>query len=149
MFRIGRTLKVALRAHHVQLKKGSRSFDFVQQPGVLFRCSVLFFSSFFFHFFFFFFSFFSSFLTLFSCSILADISDGLIHPKLGDFFESPNGMSVRPRGPNMWEILDKFRGPCNVWIIPQGTPLPKELVLIHEHNDHFSVQTAGTIPFPS
>jgi hypothetical protein len=56
-------------------------------------------------------------------------------------------MSVRPRGPNMWEILDNCRGICNVWIIPKGTPLPNELVLMHERGDHFSVQTTGTMSF--
>ena len=48
----------------------------------------------------------------------ATFTDGLIHPAPGDFFSEPNGMSLRPRGTNMWDILSSYRGKCTVTILP-------------------------------
>lgn len=69
--------------------------------------------------------------------------DKLIHASVGDTFVRPNGLSLRPRGINMWDILSTWagRGKTNVLVIPQGTIIPDDLVLIHEHGDHYSLQT--------
>lgn len=70
---------------------------------------------------------------------LAD--DGLIHPApLDNVFIGPNGASLRPAGINMWDILSMRSGPTNILEVPAGLKLPKELVLLHEHGDHYSLQ---------
>ena len=67
--------------------------------------------------------------------------DGLIYPVKSDFFEGPNGMSLRPKGKTLIELMKSFKGNC-VYEIPEGTEIPKELVLILEHSDHYSLQTS-------
>ena len=67
--------------------------------------------------------------------------DGLIHPETGDQFRTPNGMSLRPGGPVFGEILSMFAKTYKVIRLPPGLELPDKLVLIHEHSDHYSVQT--------
>ncbi len=69
---------------------------------------------------------------------------GLILPSK-DFFEKPNGMSLRPEGVNMWDILGRFNNKVEIQIIPAGTPIPSELVLCHEHGDHYSLQTSEPV----
>ena len=72
-------------------------------------------------------------------------ADGLVHPMTGDKFVRPNGMSLRPAGSLVLaEVLANFRGDC-VTIIPAETRLPPELVLLHEHSDHYSLQTAEPV----
>ncbi len=51
-------------------------------------------------------------------------------------------MSLRPLGTNMWDILTQTKGKAMVAIIPKDTVIPPELILCHEHGDHFSLQTA-------
>ncbi len=68
--------------------------------------------------------------------------DGLIHPAASEFFEAPNGMSLRPHGIQMWDILASYRGNPKVLILPQGTAIPDDLALFHERSDHYSLQTA-------
>ena len=70
--------------------------------------------------------------------------DGLILPT-GDLFEKPNGMSLRPIGTNMWDILANFRGRFDIVVVPADTPIPPELVLWHEHGDHYSMQTSEPV----
>lgn len=89
--------------------------------------------------------------------------DGLVHPKPGPNFEGPNGASMRPDGPTLQEIIRGFRGRnTTVYRLPEGlywvaafeallmlwrdngeigTKLPEQLVLLHEHSDHYSLQT--------
>ncbi|KAI9012994.1 hypothetical protein BC832DRAFT_548542 [Gaertneriomyces semiglobifer] len=67
--------------------------------------------------------------------------DGLVHPKDGPNFEGPNGASVRPNGAFLQELIRGFRGRrTTIYRIPEGTELPPELVLLHEHTDHHSIQ---------
>ena len=68
--------------------------------------------------------------------------DGKIHPSPSEYFVAPNGMSLRPEGIQMWDILASYRGNPKVCIVPKGTPIPPELVLYHERSDHYSLQTA-------
>jgi hypothetical protein len=72
--------------------------------------------------------------------------DGLIHPApLDDVFIGPNGASLRPAGINLWDIVSGRRGIVNMLEIPCGTKLPKGLVLLHEHGDHYSLQCTDPI----
>ena len=57
-------------------------------------------------------------------------------------FLGPNGMSMRPLGPMLAVLLHNFKGRCNVFEVPEGTKIPKGLILFHEHSDHFAVQPA-------
>ncbi|KAI8820478.1 uncharacterized protein EV422DRAFT_496888 [Fimicolochytrium jonesii] len=67
--------------------------------------------------------------------------DGLVYPKDGPNFEGPNGASVRPNGAFLQEVVRGFRGKnTTIWRIPAGTDLPPDLVLLHEHTDHHSIQ---------
>jgi hypothetical protein len=68
--------------------------------------------------------------------------DGLIHPLNGTQFVGPNGMSMRPNGMSQLEILAGMRGEVSVCEVPEGAPIPAGLVLVHEHTDHFSMQTS-------
>lgn len=67
--------------------------------------------------------------------------DKKIHPAIGDEWVGPNGMSLRPGGYVMGEVVANFRGNV-VYHIPKDTELPDDLVLLHEHSDHYSMQTA-------
>ena len=67
--------------------------------------------------------------------------DGLVHPSNSDNFEGPNGASVRPNSPFMQEIIRGFKGKgVSIYLLKEGTPLPPDLVLLHEHTDHHSIQ---------
>ncbi|KAJ7132881.1 hypothetical protein C8R43DRAFT_653580 [Mycena crocata] len=67
--------------------------------------------------------------------------DGLVHPKPGAQFEGPNGMSMRPLGNNLHELVDIFEGPdITMYRLPKGLQLPDDLVCLHEHTDHYSMQ---------
>ena len=68
-------------------------------------------------------------------------SDGLVHPIKGDVFTFPNGMSLRPAGPSMYELLSNYRG-NTLFLIPKDTPIPSQLILYLEHHDHYSLQTS-------
>jgi hypothetical protein len=74
------------------------------------------------------------------------LKDGLVHPApLDDIFIGPNGATLRPAGINMWDILSSRKGVTNILEIPAGTPIPKDLVLLHEHGDHYSLQCVKPI----
>ncbi len=39
------------------------------------------------------------------------------------------------------EVVRNFRGTnITVYVLPEGTPLPPSLTLLHEHSDHYSLQ---------
>ena len=64
--------------------------------------------------------------------------DGMVHPAppTGKF-EGPNGASLRPNSPFMQEIIRCFKGKgVTIYLLKEGTPLPEELLLLHEHSDH-------------
>lgn len=53
----------------------------------------------------------------------------------------PNGASFRPNTYNLQNTVRLFKAPeFQVVKIPQGTQLPPELVALHEHTDHWSIQ---------
>ncbi len=72
--------------------------------------------------------------------------DGLVHsiPVTETKFMGPNGMSLRPSGPNFFEILANFRGQC-IFVLPKDTELPSQFTLLHEHTDHYSLQTTQPV----
>eukprot|EP00160_Parvularia_atlantis_P019740 Unigene7874_Nuclearia_a/m.24187 Unigene7874_Nuclearia_a/g.24187 ORF Unigene7874_Nuclearia_a/g.24187 Unigene7874_Nuclearia_a/m.24187 type:complete len:155 (-) Unigene7874_Nuclearia_a:57-521(-) len=73
--------------------------------------------------------------------------DGLVHPNKTDTFIGPNGASLRPMGPVLKEVLATFRGRRPfVFTIPKDTPVPTDLVLLHEHTDHYSLQCDRPMP---
>ena len=67
--------------------------------------------------------------------------DGLVHPAKGDTFIGPNGMSLRPATENMLHIAKNYRGNVTVFRIQEGLKLPDGLILLHERDDHYSLQT--------
>ncbi|RPB26618.1 hypothetical protein L211DRAFT_820970 [Terfezia boudieri ATCC MYA-4762] len=72
--------------------------------------------------------------------------DGLVHPKPGPNWEGPNGASIRPNGPMLQEIIRNFKGKnTTVYRLPEGTNLPEQLILLHEHSDHYSLQTTEPV----
>ncbi len=71
-------------------------------------------------------------------------SNGLIIPA-NEYYEKPNGMSLRPEGVNMWDILSRFNNRAEIQIIPKNALIPPELVLCLEHGDHYSLQTSEPV----
>ena len=59
----------------------------------------------------------------------------------GEYFIQPNGISIRPLGKNLKIFLNRFRGGF-IYMIKKGTPIPEQLVLLHEFRDHHSLQTS-------
>ena len=70
--------------------------------------------------------------------------NGLYMPAVGNAFSGPNGMSLRPSTPKMHEILRSFKGSPRIYTLHEGLVLPEGLVILHEHSDHYSLQT--TVP---
>ncbi|KAG5638123.1 hypothetical protein H0H81_001726 [Sphagnurus paluster] len=70
------------------------------------------------------------------------LQDGKVLPAEGDNFIGPNGCSLRePLSPTFQEVVRNFRGTnIIISVIPEGTPLPPTLTILHEHSDHFSLQ---------
>ena len=67
--------------------------------------------------------------------------DGKIHPAHGDTFIGPNGMSLRPATDNMLHIAKNYRGNVTVYRMQEGMDMPEGLVVLHERDDHYSLQT--------
>ena len=56
-------------------------------------------------------------------------------------FIGPNGLSMRPSGRLMYELVAFKKGSTTRVIeIPEGAEVPQGLVLLHEHTDHYSLQ---------
>lgn len=50
---------------------------------------------------------------------------------------------MRPNSPYMQALARRpFGGDIVVYSIPEGTPVPKDLILVHERSDHYSLQPA-------
>lgn len=76
-------------------------------------------------------------------------ADQLVHPvPVGSAFQGPNGMSLRPAGENLDRILREFRGAPLIYRLHEGLLLPPQLILFHEHTDHYSLQAAQPMPLP-
>jgi hypothetical protein len=71
--------------------------------------------------------------------------DGLVMPAVGDKYIGPNGISLRPPTEKMMRILKEFSGEPIVFAMLEGLPVPPGLVLLHEHSDHYSLQTSEPI----
>mmetsp|Transcript_22369 Transcript_22369/g.33284 ORF Transcript_22369/g.33284 Transcript_22369/m.33284 type:complete len:157 (-) Transcript_22369:280-750(-) len=72
--------------------------------------------------------------------------DGLVHPAHGDTFIGPNGMSLRPATENMLHIAKNYRGNVTVFRLSEGLVVPDGLILLHERDDHYSLQTDEPVP---
>ncbi|KAG6833155.1 hypothetical protein H0H87_010542 [Tephrocybe sp. NHM501043] len=70
------------------------------------------------------------------------LQDGKVLPADGPNFIGPNGCSLRePLSPTFQEVVRNFRGSnIIISVIPEGTPIPPTLQILHEHSDHFSMQ---------
>lgn len=66
--------------------------------------------------------------------------DGKIRPLEGNLFSALNGMSLRPNTQNEFTIISDRPGKTFIVEIPAGTAVPDETVLVHEFEDHFSLQ---------
>lgn len=71
-----------------------------------------------------------------------ELHEGKVLPAVGGDFIGPNGMSMRPPTKYFFEIAAGFHGNPFIFKIPEGTSLPDTLTLLHEHTDHYSLQTA-------
>ena len=74
------------------------------------------------------------------------LHNGKVMPAEGDEWIGPNGMSLRPPTDTMLGILDDWRkGEPTIFRFYEGMRLYEDdLVLIHERDDHYSLQT--TVP---
>jgi len=70
-----------------------------------------------------------------------ELRGGKVLPAVGTNFNGPNGMSLRPPTKFFFEIAAGFEDPV-IFKIAKGTSLPDTLTLLHEHSDHYSLQTA-------
>jgi hypothetical protein len=64
----------------------------------------------------------------------------LYNPVEGDTFIRPNGLSLRPLGGSLAELIETFNSKY-FYEIPKDVVIPDNFVLIHEHSDHYSLQT--------
>lgn len=74
--------------------------------------------------------------------------DGFVHPMppSSKTYNGPNGMSMRPSGQMFAALLAGFGDEVRIFEVPVGTPIPPELVLLHERGDHYSMQPAKVMP---
>ena len=72
--------------------------------------------------------------------------DGLVHPAHGETWIGPNGMSLRPATENMLHIAKNYRGNVTVYRMQEGMDMPDGLVVLHERDDHYSLQTDEPVP---
>ncbi|KAI9679894.1 MAG: hypothetical protein M1817_004909 [Caeruleum heppii] len=58
-------------------------------------------------------------------------------------YAAPNGASMRPNTAKQNKLVSTFKGAnMLVYCVPAGTPLPDDLLLVHENHDHYSLQPA-------
>jgi len=74
--------------------------------------------------------------------------DGLVLPTEGQDFTGPNGMSCRPLGETHRKLVvdSNSLSKARVFVLEAGLPLPENLVLVHEFDDHYSVQVKKAMP---
>jgi hypothetical protein len=67
--------------------------------------------------------------------------NGMVSPMVGEFFTKPNGMSLRPKCDRQKELVRNYAGDkMNIFVLPVGMKIPSDLILLHEHTDHYSMQ---------
>ncbi|KAE8189224.1 hypothetical protein CF336_g5829 [Tilletia laevis] len=73
--------------------------------------------------------------------------DQLVHPRPGADYSGRNGLSMRPLNPVLTENVERFNSPsARIFRLPEGTSLEGSgLVLLHEHTDHYSLQTTESV----
>ncbi|QPH03919.1 hypothetical protein C2857_000366 [Epichloe festucae Fl1] len=56
-------------------------------------------------------------------------------------YQAPNSASMRPNSPYQQHLVARlFKGQdVMVYAVPPGTPLPNDLLLVHERSDHYSL----------
>ena len=75
------------------------------------------------------------------------LQEELVVPTQGDFYTNKSGASFRSLSQSLYKSVDSFNPEhFNILKIPAGTPLPPELVLVHEHGIHYSLQTTEAVP---
>ncbi|KAH9840293.1 uncharacterized protein C8Q71DRAFT_746822 [Rhodofomes roseus] len=69
-------------------------------------------------------------------------SDGVVSAASRDNYIGPNGCTLRPPlSPTFQENARSARGyNILVYVLKEGTPLPKTLTILHEHSDVYSIQ---------
>ncbi|KAL4786792.1 hypothetical protein BJX76DRAFT_354795 [Aspergillus varians] len=68
---------------------------------------------------------------------------GMVKPKAlsPTIYEPPNGASMRPNTPNLHRLVNARRGLSTcIYSVPEGAPIPEDLILVHEFKDHWSLQ---------
>lgn len=75
------------------------------------------------------------------------VIDGLVRPAVGPEFTGPNGMSLRPAGDFMRNLVAEYKNAVTIYSFLPGTPLPDNLLLLHEHTDHYSLQVREPMTF--
>ena len=73
------------------------------------------------------------------------LHNGLVHPAEGDEWIGPNGMSLRPATDTMVGILENWRGDPTIFRLSEGLRLPESLIVLHERDDHWSLQTTEPV----
>ncbi|MCJ1340505.1 hypothetical protein MMC09_005801 [Bachmanniomyces sp. S44760] len=64
-------------------------------------------------------------------------------------YSAPNGASMRPNSDFQQRLVSGFKGAkVVVYAVAAGTPLPDDLILVHEHTDHYSLQPAKEMSLP-
>ncbi|KAF1961563.1 hypothetical protein CC80DRAFT_401956 [Byssothecium circinans] len=84
-----------------------------------------------------------------SYDILTDagkVSAKALDPKT---YRKPNGASMRPNSAFQKRLVSSLKGANTiVYAVPAGVPLPDDLILVHEHTDHYSLQAAKEMTLP-
>ncbi len=69
------------------------------------------------------------------------LKDGMVHPNNTDKFIGPNGMSLLPLGQSLSKVAKTYNF-SYIYEISAGAEIPDDLILLHEHTDHYSLQTS-------
>ncbi|KAM0272830.1 hypothetical protein ACHAQH_008589 [Verticillium albo-atrum] len=74
----------------------------------------------------------------------------VVYDQLGDSdisYLAPNGASMRPLSEFQTKLVKEFKwSNVVVYAIPEGSPLPDDLIMVHEDTDHYSLQPAVEMP---
>lgn len=70
-------------------------------------------------------------------------SRGYCVPMFGNVYHTPNGMTLLALGDDLRSVIESFRAIPSIYKVPKHTPVPNELILLHEHGDQYSLQVKG------